>query len=196
MIALKRSSQVSSLNQDEYIMAILQEARPNIIRLAQKMRIDFDDAYQQAALVLCRVFARGDNQMPQGYYWRAMRLEIIGTYGAIRYSNRVKSVQNTISIDLASGPDHTPLADFLVQPEPAPCDDGRNDPRAKVLYAALRRLHKEEQLEIKDRFHLHDFQPESPQPANWSRSIGSIRSNAFYHLRRDKRLAAILEVRA
>jgi hypothetical protein len=194
MIALKRSSQVSSLNQDEYIISVLDRSRLMIGSLARKSFAEFDDLYQQAAVIVCEIVKRdGGATRPIGYMRTAIK------YRLFDYLFHRPSIKPEISLDLSTGLNRSPFSDIIPEPGPIHRDEARDDRRTEVLYAALHRLHLEEQAHMQKAYGIATFDPwtASDRPANPARAYKDISSGALRKLRSNRDLAAaVLEVRS
>ena len=179
------------MSRDEIILEALRQARPMLLRIAARYEIDFDDLYQESAMLVTEIVHTRlpATNNPYRYLQTAMRLNAYDVIRALRHN--MKSLDKPFD-------DGSDLADTLEIPAIELVDEKREDRRRAALYRALRRLYLEEQQYMREVHKLYGF---DPLPPDWTRKPDYTRSRSVMSnrvmrcLRRDKELAsAILEV--
>jgi hypothetical protein len=182
----------------DYILESLRQAVPMLRNLASRYNFDFDDLYQESYLIAARIVSeRGalETLRPFIHHW---------IRGEVLHRAKEMGLHPTRSLDM---PLHSEteerLLDRLAAPVPLPTDEEREDRRATVLYAALRRLRLSQQREIRTFYGLQRFYPHANGRAQWHRSSwcgsqserarNSLRSHAMTELRHDQALREVID---
>ena len=176
------------------IVTVLQKAHSRILRTAINYKLDYDDLYQDLAVMslellqkpLCRSL---DEEKIKGYLYGAIKSEL--SYNIFdkkkkMYGYTLKSLEEPLYDD-----DTTTLADSLPCIEPPQHDELREDSRYAAIYAALRRCYLDEQRYIKDVFDLNAYRPDGyfPYYHGKKRTRPAIQQSAYKRLRNDAQFA-------
>ena len=189
------------MSRDELVMDCLRYATPMIQRLACDWREDFEELYQEAAVVVLTMWQEGKfaEPKPLAYAKRAIRWELMNKYIDRPSARKFRtSIHPQISLDapLSEESDDT-LADLIPDSGPIANDETRQDQRSQALYNALWKLPLEDQAYLREVYQLNAFLPrwlDYSRKPNYNRKRQNMGRAGFYRLRRDKELAAALEV--
>ena len=172
----------------------LQEAAGMLHNLAIKYDQDFEELYQEAAIILLERL----QNMPQGvknikaYLHSSIRLRSLNRI-KVHYQMQ-KSVRTTSLDEPFTEDNDTTLADLLAAP-PDLADQGDTteaDRKVAALYAALRRLPLDEQRYIREVFEMNSYQPViyDYKTREKDRTRAATGQSAYHHLRTDTQLAS------
>ncbi len=153
-------------------------------RYARTYGFEYDDLYQDAALLAIEIVLKRPYIKASNYLTRAIHLELI---------DKVEKWQRAIwplSLDMAMGDDEETVGPWLID-KPRRTGDRKSARKARVLYEALAKLHPEEQAYFKRVYELHNYN--GPEQVETTRRRDYIMRNGYAKLRRDRRLAAELE---
>ncbi|GHO51513.1 hypothetical protein [Ktedonospora formicarum] len=176
---------------------LLSNASAMLANLARAFNAEFDDLYQDAAVLALEMSPRLNTMSnPCPYFMRAVRFHLIDMY----YRGRPSS---PLSLDVPMYNDSAvTLADTLAAPDATinTYSDEYQNERDLALYAALRQLPLEEQAYMRKAFDLNAFQPAPPCwpcPApRYDRRSDNVRTSALKRLRKNEALATALEMQA
>jgi hypothetical protein len=177
----------------DIVETALREAAAMLHNLATRYDQDFEELYQEAAIILLERLQK----MPQGiqniraYLHSAIRLNSLDH---ISSHYRMRDAVRTTSLDepLTEDNDGT-LADMLAAP-PDLADQNMTeaDQKTAALYASLRCSSKGRRRYIREIFDLNAYQPViyDYKTREKDRARAAIRQAAYRHLRNDAQLAS------
>lgn len=177
---------------EQYILELTRHFTPLAMRFAQGWSLDLEDVKQEITLVIIETLPRipDKSRNVEGYLHRTIKNHFLSRYD----EKRSHKPLHVLSLD-EPHPNYPEItrADMLAAPSDVPQDDTQQIQREQALYAALRRLHKEEQEYIQRVCGLHAFTPWGKRTPRERNPI-AICQTAYRKLRKDAALAAALEV--
>ncbi len=176
-----------------YILESLNQAAPMLRNFAKRSRRDYDEVWQIAAVAALEQYERAQSvENPRAYLHRVIR-------NAILKSLHVPPIQ-FLSLDapVAQGSEMT-YADYLVSPDPVPCDTAREQQQMTALYQALNRLPLEDQVYLCRVHGIIAYTPVLPTEGRFAvkfpdltRTNNALGTHAYHWLRRDEALVHAL----
>ncbi|HLZ61566.1 MAG TPA: sigma factor [Ktedonosporobacter sp.] len=174
---------------DLFLLESLRQAAPMLQHLACWYRVDFEDLYQDAAVV---ALERAEQARVRGRAWlhATLRGEALNTITR-------KRGPIALQLDMAINEEGDRLPSTLEAPPPVVVDEQREDTRTLALYEALWRLPLEEQIYLQRVFRLEAFHPRPNdftyrRQTSQHRGRNSVSASVFKRLRRDRKLSATI----
>ncbi len=175
-----------------YILESLRQASPMLRNFAKRYDRDYDELWQIAALAALEQYEKAQRvENPRAYLHRVIRNAILKTLPM--------SIQ-FLSLDapVAQGSEMT-YADYLVSPDPVPCDTAREQQQMTALYQALNRLPLEDQVYLCRVHGIIAYTPTLPtegrfaaRSPNFTCTNSALGAHAYHWLRRDEALVHAL----
>jgi DNA-directed RNA polymerase specialized sigma24 family protein len=177
---------------EQDVLDLTRHFTPLAMRFAQGWSLDLDDVKQEIALIIIETLPRipDTSGNVHGYLHRTIKNHFLSRYD----EKRSHKPLHVLSLDepYPSYPEIT-RADMLAAPSDVPQDDTQQIQREQALYAALRRLHKEEQEYVRRVYGLHAFTPWGKRTPRERNPI-AICQTTYRKLRKDAVLVAALGV--
>ena len=136
---------------------MLDEIQGMVHNFSYKYRIDYDDCYQHACLLMLEVW----HKIPDGYNVKAYLNAVIRRGLCQLLKEHIDSNANALSLEMACTEDGGTLLDTLQAPEQS-CTEGeraRVEKVEEVVHAALRECRTEEQVYAVERYELTAYTP-------------------------------------